>query len=289
MYCRKCGKSVPDDSNYCNYCGAEIETEETTKKSRFLAPLLIIIIILCLVAFLISSRYLTKTLFPAPLDYEKLSQSVVKVCTYDSLGRENGPGSGVLALRDNVIVTNYHVICGDVFSLEILTDQGDSIEVKSVIAYDEAKDLAILELERAPGASPLPIGDSTHLKRGTKVSTIGSPLGILNSVSEGIISGFEKPEEINYIRFTAPISGGNSGGALLNAWGELIGITTAVKTGGQNLNYAVPAHEIENVLASGRVDLPFTDFYNLTEHENLVKTVQEIYENKSALNGKLLL
>ncbi len=285
MYCRNCGKMIPDDSNYCNYCG--VKTETATKKHPFLALLLIIVIILCLVVFLISSRYLIKTLFPAPLDYEKLSQSVVKVCLFDSLGREDeSTGSGVIVLYDNVIVTNYHVIIGDTLSVEVMTDHGDRIGVKSVLAYDEAKDIALLELERAPGYPPMPIGNSTYLKKGNKVSAIGSPLGKLNTVSEGIISGFDKVGEVEMIQFTAPISGGSSGGALLNAQGELIGITSAIMTDGQNLNYAIPAYEINRVLDTEKVNLPFIDFYNLTEHENLLKTVQEIYENRATLNRR---
>ena len=285
MYCRKCGRLIPDDSNYCNYCG--VETETVPKKHPFLALLLIIVIILCLVVFLISSRYLIKTLFPAPLDYEKLSQSVVKVCLFDSLGREDEcTGSGVIVLNDNVIVTNYHVIIGDTLSVEVMTDHGDRIGVKSVLAYDEAKDLALLELERASGYPPMPIGNSTILKKGNKISTIGSPLGKLNSISEGIISGFDKVGEVELIQFTAPISGGSSGGALLNAQGELIGITSTIVVRGQNLNYAIPAYEIDRVLATGKVNLPFIDFYNLTEHENLVKTVQEINDNRATLNGR---
>ncbi len=288
MYCRKCGKTIPDDSNYCNYCGGEVVTEAPTNKNRLLIPLLIVVIIFLLFIFLFSSRYLIRTLFPAPLDYEKLSQSVVKICCYDSLGRDNGTGSGVIVLSDNVIATNHHVICGESPTLEIITDQGDRIGVKSVIAYDEAKDLALLELERAPGFPPLPIGNSTNLKRGNKVSTISSPLGILNAASEGVISGFEKPNQDvgDVIQFTAPISDGSSGGALLNEQGELIGIIMAIKVGGQNLNYAIPAYEIEQVLTYGRTDLSFSDFYNLSEHENLVKTVQEIIENRTTLTGR---
>ena len=288
MYCRKCGKSIPDDSNFCNYCGCEVETEEQSKKNRLLIPLLIAVIFFLLFVFLFNSRYLIKTLFPAPLDYEKLSQSVVKICCYDSLERDNGTGSGVIVLQDNVIITNYHVIRGDSPTLEVITDQGDSIGVKSVIAYDEAKDLALLELERAPGYLPLSIGNSTNLKRGNKVSTISSPKGILNTVTEGIISGYGKPDQEvdGLIQFAAPISDGSSGGALLNAQGELIGIIKSAKGGGQNLNYAIPAYQIEQVLSSGRADLSYTDFYNLSEHENLLKTVQEVLENRTSLSGR---
>ena len=282
MYCRKCGKWIPDDSNYCNYCGNKITLDKKEKRAVWL---LVLFIILCLIASYFPIRYLWKLKYPAPLDYEKLSQSVVKINTYDSLGEENGSGSGVIVLYDNVVVTCYHVIDGEALTLDVITDQGDRIKVKNVIAYSEAKDLALLELEEAPGYPPLPIGDSVRVKKGDKVSTIGSPLGLINTVSEGIVSGFGTDGEIHAIQFTAPVSNGNSGGALLNRYGELIGITYSVQWSAQNMNYAIPAYEINQLLAAGRVNLPFIDFYNLTEHENLLKTVKEFCERGRELNG----
>ena len=68
---------------------------------------------------------------------------------------------------------------------------------------------------------------------------IGSPLGLFNSVSDGIISGFRQLEMVSMIQFTAPVSHGSSGGALLDLYGELIGLITAGYDDGQNLNLAV--------------------------------------------------
>ena len=282
MYCRKCGKWIPDDSNYCNYCGNKITLDKKEKRAVWL---LVLLIILCLIGSYIPIRYLWKQKYPDHLDYEKLSQSVVKINAYDPLGEALSSGSGVIILYDNVIVTCYHVIDGETLTLEVVTDRGDKIKVKNVIAYSEEKDLALLELEEAPGYSPLPIGDSVRVKKGDKVSTIGSPLGLINTVSEGIVSGFVKDREITAIQFTAPISPGNSGGALMNRNGELIGITYSGYWNAQNMNFAIPAYEIDNLLAAGRVDLPFIDFYNLTEHENLLKTVKEFCERGRELNG----
>lgn len=75
--------------------------------------------------------------------------------------------------------------------------------------------------------------------RGQKVVAIGSPLGLFNSVSDGIISGFRQLERVSMIQFTAPVSHGSSGGALLDLYGELIGLITAGYDDGQNLNLAV--------------------------------------------------
>ncbi len=75
--------------------------------------------------------------------------------------------------------------------------------------------------------------------RGQKVVAIGSPLGLFNSVSDGIISGFRVVDNVDMIQFTAPTSHGSSGGALLNMYGEVIGISTAGFDNAQNINLAV--------------------------------------------------
>ena len=222
---------------------------------------------------------------PAKLDYEKLSESVVKVECYDEDGNEYATGSGVVVLYNNVVVTNYHVVSEDAYSFVVIADDGQSREVTSVIAYDENKDIAILQLGEATNITPLPIGDSTILKRGDKVFAIGSPLGLLNTVTEGIVSGFVKDGDITAIQTSAPISQGSSGGALLNDRGELIGITYAGIDEGQNLNFAIPSYEISYVWDNGKVDLNVEDFYNLREH---VKTysVKELIANWSTVNGE---
>ena len=87
---------------------------------------------------------------------------------------------------------------------------------------------------------PLPIYNGNKpLIRGQKVVAIGSPLGLFNSVSDGIISGFRTIQDTDMIQFTAPTSPGSSGGALLNMQGEVIGICTAGINEGQNINLAV--------------------------------------------------
>ncbi len=75
---------------------------------------------------------------------------------------------------------------------------------------------------------------------------IGSPLGLFNSVSDGIISGFRKIDDVDMIQFTAPTSHGSSGGAVLNMFGEVIGISTAGFADGQNINLAVGYQNINN-------------------------------------------
>ena len=92
---------------------------------------------------------------------------------------------------------------------------------------------------------PIQIFGGDSLNIGEKVYTIGSPLGLKNTISEGVISGFRSNTN-NYIQISAPISHGSSGGAVVNTQGELIGLTSLTIENGQNLNFAIPSNDIKN-------------------------------------------
>ena len=110
-------------------------------------------------------------------------------------------------------------------------------------------DLAVIRIQRK--LVPLPVYQGKkELVRGQKVVAIGSPLGLFNSVSDGIISGFRKIDNVDMIQFTAPTSHGSSGGAVLNMQGEVIGISTAGYDSGQNINLAV-GYECINTFIRG--------------------------------------
>ena len=114
-----------------------------------------------------------------------------------------------------------------------------------IVKYHTVLDLAVIRIRRK--LDPLPVcSDEKGLVRGQKVVAIGSPLGFFNSVSDGIISGFRQFEDMDMIQFTAPISSGSSGGALLNMYGEVIRISTAGIDEGQNINLAVSYENINN-------------------------------------------
>lgn len=140
--------------------------------------------------------------------------------------------------KDGYILTNFHVAGrGASYSVRIENDE-TIYETDELIKYNQSQDLAILRIDRKLAPIPLYQGEKP-LARGQKVVAIGSPLGLFNSVSDGIISGFRTIGEIDMIQFTAPISSGSSGGAVLNMQGEIIGISTAGFDGGQNINLAV--------------------------------------------------
>lgn len=173
--------------------------------------------------------------------FEELAQmasSIVMITVHDRNGDVMGTGSGIMIGRDGYILTNNHVISkGSFYSVRIEGD--DKIyPTDEIIKYNYNLDLAVMRISRT--LAPLPIYRGAHkLARGQKVVAIGSPLGLFNSVSDGIISGFRDIDNVDMIQFTAPISPGSSGGAVLNMLGEVIGISTAGFDRGQNINLAV--------------------------------------------------
>ncbi|MGN0484036.1 MAG: trypsin-like peptidase domain-containing protein [Lachnospiraceae bacterium] len=167
-----------------------------------------------------------------------LASSVVMIGVHDASGKLVSTGSGIMIGKNGYILTNQHVIRnGRSFSVRIEEDE-QVYSTDEVIKYHTDLDLAVIRIQRQ--LSPLPIyNGAKKLVRGQKVVAIGSPLGLFNSVSDGIISGFRKVDGVDMIQFTAPISAGSSGGAVLNLYGEVIGISTATITDAENINLAV--------------------------------------------------
>lgn len=181
------------------------------------------------------------------LEFEELAlraSSVVMIAVHDKKGDVISTGSGIMIGRNGYILTNNHVACGGVAYSVRIEDDEQTYETQDIIKYNPLLDLAIIRIDRL--LNPLPIYNREKaLVRGQKVVAIGSPLGLFNSVSNGIISGFRTMRnDVSMIQFTAPISHGSSGGALLNMYGEVIGISTAGIDEGQNLNLAVGYSDI---------------------------------------------
>lgn len=147
-------------------------------------------------------------------------------------------GSGVMIGENGYVVTNFHVVeGGQVFGVRIENDE-QIYFTDQIIKYHRDFDLAILRIDRK--LSPLPVyNDPKGLVRGQKVVAIGSPHGLFNTVSDGIISGFRNFEGVDMIQFTAPVSPGSSGGAVLNMYGEVVGIARMIRNNAQNINLAV--------------------------------------------------
>lgn len=165
-------------------------------------------------------------------------------------------GSGFFISASGIAVTNYHVIEGSVAAIVTTTD-GEKYEVTRVIYYDKSRDIAVIRVSREAVSGEtvkkfpfLTMTGSEEVSNGDVVYAIGSPLGLQNTISDGIVSNRSRSlveDGLPYIQITAPISTGSSGGVLLNEYGEAIGVTTATFTAGQNMNLAVPLDSILNL------------------------------------------
>lgn len=182
-----------------------------------------------------------------------LAESIVMIEIHNYNGDIIGTGSGIMIGKNGYILTNNHVAKDGAFFSVRIEDDDEIYTTDEVIKYNHQFDLAIIRINRK--LKPLRIyKGSDKLVRGQKVVAIGSPLGLFNSVSDGIISGFRTINYVDMIQFTAPISHGSSGGAVLNMNGEIIGISTAGIDSGQNINLAVE-YSIINDFVRGFSDI----------------------------------
>ncbi len=170
---------------------------------------------------------------------------VGEIITYDKNGYEQSLGTAFVFSSDGKIITNYHVI-DDAYSAKI-TINGTAYKIVSVLAYDETIDLAVLKIN-ATGLATANICKNT-VKVGETVYAIGSSRGLTNTFSQGIITYADRVVDgVSHIQHDASITNGNSGGPLINQYGEVIGINSWLLTNSQNLNFAVFADELDNLV-----------------------------------------
>ena len=195
---------------------------------------------------------------------EKCTDSVVGIRTTTSVSNwfggseeQSGEGSGVVYTQDGYIITNNHVISDAVQSSKakidvyIGADKTNSYSA-SVIGYNISCDLAVIKID-ASGLTPMELGDSSDLKVGQNVITIGAPGGLefMGSVTYGIISGLDRTVSTNsalkLIQTDAAINPGNSGGALLDTSGKLIGINSSkiASVEFEGMGFAIPVNTVK--------------------------------------------
>jgi S1-C subfamily serine protease len=179
-------------------------------------------------------------------------ESVVLIVINDESGKPIAEGSGFIASSDGKIVTNHHVIAG-AHSAVVKLNNGAFFAVDGVLADDPDHDIAVIKVS-GKNLPTLPLANSDSLSAGDHVVAIGSPLGLENSVSDGIISGFrEDPKGRSWLQTTAPASHGNSGGPLLTMDEHVAGVVTWKAAEGENLNFAVPSKLIAALLTNSIV------------------------------------
>ncbi len=181
---------------------------------------------------------------------------------------QSGSGSGIVYSADGVIITNYHVVEAYVLnstggSLKVMTSDGTEYAA-TVVGVNEASDLAVLKIS-APNLTAATFDTTTPILAGDFTMAVGYPLGmdLASSVTVGVISGINRTldsdvQSEGLIQTDAAINPGNSGGALVNAQGEVIGITNAkiATTSVEGIGFAIPITYalplIENILQSGK-------------------------------------
>lgn len=171
-------------------------------------------------------------------------------------------GSGFILTADGYILTNYHVV-EDSNSITVSLYDGSSYDAK-LIGYDENNDIAVLKID-ATGLQPVVLGSSDDLHVGDQVVAIGNPLGELTfSLTAGMVSAlnrevtFSNGLRMSLIQTDAAINSGNSGGALFNSYGEVVGITNAKYSSSSssgsasidNIGFAIPINHVKNIITS---------------------------------------
>ncbi len=176
--------------------------------------------------------------------YAKCSPAVFFVEVYDRSGRPLGTGSGFFINSDGTAVTNYHVIKGAA-SASIKLSSGNKVyKVEGVYDYNIKNDWAIIKVDGKD--FPYLEIDESEVVGGATVYAIGSPLGLDNTISQGLISNTNRVlDNVRFIQTSAATSSGSSGGALINKSGKVIGITSAGFPGGENLNLVLPISVIK--------------------------------------------
>lgn len=174
--------------------------------------------------------------------YAACSDAVFYIETFDASGRAFAVGSGFFIDESGIAVTNCHVL-ENAYSATAKLSDGRKCDIVGVLCFDDNVDYAIIKVSGSH-FPVLKVGDSKQVSGGEVIYAIGNPLGLTNTISDGIVSNPYREDLDGMIQITAPISRGSSGGALVNVRGEVVGVTTASLSSGQNLNFAVPINSV---------------------------------------------
>lgn len=192
--------------------------------------------------------------------YEQVGPSVVNITTralqmgFYGVYPSEGSGSGFFIDRDGHIVTNYHVIEG-AQSVEVtLIDQ--TVVTAEIVGTDAFSDLAVLKVAIDPSEIvPVDTSFDGEIKVGMRAIAIGNPFGLDWTLTSGVVSSVGRPLQLSeqrtiydVIQTDAAINPGNSGGPLLNSRGQLIGVNTAIRSGAENIGFAIPLATLQRIV-----------------------------------------
>lgn len=170
--------------------------------------------------------------------YKQASPAVVTLEALGEDGKVKKTGSGLLTSADGKLLTNYHVV-SNTKNMTVRLANGDAYDIVEVIAIDRRKDIAYLKIP-AVDMPFLKLGRSAGVEIGQTVYSIGSPMGLQNTLSHGLVSGIRELDGYRLFQISAPISSGSSGGPVFDRSGAVIGIAVLTMSAGQNLNFAIP-------------------------------------------------
>jgi serine protease Do len=217
---------------------------------------------------------------------DKVSKSVVSIITStqatDFFGQNHessAAGTGIIVTSDGYILTNKHVING-ASRVSVILDDGTTYEDVEVVATDPLNDVAFLKIKDVSDLAQATLGDSKTINVGQQVIAIGNALGeYQNTVTAGIISGTGRSVTASdgsgrntetlsdMIQTDAAINSGNSGGPLVNAAGEVIGINTATSTSAENMGFAIPISStkgmLKQLIETGKAERTYLGVYSV--------------------------
>jgi S1-C subfamily serine protease len=208
--------------------------------------ILIIIIAFSFIFTIFFPEYAWTQVSLAPL-VKKIQPAVATVITYNTSGEQLALGSGFFISKEGLLITNYHVVQG---AYRIIVETADGIKYSSKIVLEEDKRSDIVCF-----AVDIPKSKVKYLKVtvalpevGDRIMVIGSPLGLEQTISDGVVSAIRTMEGFGEIlQISAPISRGSSGGPVVNLKGEVVGVATFQIVGGQNLNFAIPGFRVLSI------------------------------------------
>ena len=191
--------------------------------------------------------------------FDQVSPAVVEIMTSGNTpmgSMESGGGTGFVVDADGLILTNFHVVAG-AGAIQVEFADGTTREA-TLLGSDQGNDLALLDVDLPEGIPVVPLGDSDGVQVGETAIAIGSPFGLEQTVTQGIISAVQRTwwpgtgrAQRNLLQTDAPINPGNSGGPLLNARGEVIGVTSMIESpvrGSVGVGFAIPINTAKQLI-----------------------------------------
>ena len=243
-----------------------------------------------------------------------VTPSVVSISVKTASGGGTGSGSIYRSTSSlSYIITNNHVVEAAATSGTIKVEFADGSEIAAtIVGRDRMYDIAVLQVRKG-NLPPIALGDSSKVSVGEEVLAIGSPLGLANTVTQGIISALNRPvtagtldstSYVNAIQTDAAINPGNSGGALVDAQGRIIGVNSAIATltsggvsGSIGLGFSIPINEakrvVDEIIATGKSTRPvmgvvFDDVTADTQAKILQLTPGEGAEKAGIVVGSII-